>query len=271
MAQPPDGFTVNPTHSRFIIRRIIGVDVPGFDLNNVTIVGNPTGASTGSLFCVDKQLATNWDEVKALGRDITLGESVIGNATGPEFIEYLGGPIRTVYGYSGGTADIMAGFDRREVDGTTRCGSETVSRLYPEWVTEGRLAPLFWYRAEPIPAWMQELGVTAEVPNVVDIARDDLGATPDELSGYQSVLDVTGGITRSFLMPGGISDDIVEAWIKAFEATNNDPQFIERAGIAGYADSLAVLSGDAIREKIQRGQGLSPASLKVVRALVAEQ
>ena len=78
----------------------------------------------------------------ALGRDVTNGEVQPGGALGPEFVEFLGGPIRNVYGYSGGSSEILAAFVLGELYGSSRCADYDVPRLYPQWLTEQRIAPV---------------------------------------------------------------------------------------------------------------------------------
>ena len=62
-----------------------------------------------------------------------------------------GGPFKMVYGY-GGTSEIMAAFDRGELDMTNRCGPSTAGRLFPEWAEEGRLVPVVRF-ADKISLW----------------------------------------------------------------------------------------------------------------------
>lgn len=265
MQSEPNGLMVNTTHARFFLRDILGVEVPHFDLENVTVVGNPTGVAAGSLYCADSSIARSWDEVVQQGMTLTNGENEPGNAPGPELVEFLGGPIRNIMGYSGGSAEIMAAFDRGELDGTTRCTESLVARLYPEWIEEQRLAPLFSYGASPDDRWLDQLGVTGDVPDVLDI----VDATEDQIAGYQTVVNMTGHITRTFLMPPGVPDEIVQVWSDAFEATVDDPEFRDLMFAAGYADAYGLLTGREIEAMIRQARQLTPEALEVVAALAS--
>jgi tripartite-type tricarboxylate transporter receptor subunit TctC len=46
-------------------------------------------------------------------------------------------------------------------------------------------------------------------------------------------------MSRIFVMPPGVPDEIYEAWKSAFEATTRDPGFRKAAEVAGYEVGLA--------------------------------
>ena len=70
------------------------------------------------MWCVRRDLATSWKEVLKLGKPITVGANAPGGLSstlGPEFAQALGGPVKIIFGY-GGASEVLAGFDRKELD-----------------------------------------------------------------------------------------------------------------------------------------------------------
>ena len=120
-----------------------GTDVPDFDLDTVRVLGSPSAGQVPRIWCVRRSLAANWDQVKKLGRPVTNGGNAPGATfgIGPQFVMELGGPINMVYGY-GGTSEIMAAFDRGELEALDRCVPENVPRLFPNWITDRTVAPI---------------------------------------------------------------------------------------------------------------------------------
>ena len=153
----PDGFTIGPTHSRWFARQLLVGDVTGFDIDAIHILGSPTFTLNEDGFCLDRDFASSWQEVLDRGLEVRVGSAGPGNEPAIEFMIESGAPFKMVYGY-GGTSEIMAAFDRGEVDGTNRCSPGTAGRLFPEWIEDGRLVPIF-YEVKPYnDEWLAELG-----------------------------------------------------------------------------------------------------------------
>ena len=152
MKSKPDGLTIGLLHPRFVVRELFGQDVPDFDLKTVNVLGTPSGGlKRTSLFCTRSDVAKSWAEVTKLGRPISNGANAPGGLSstlGPEFAAALGRPVGMIFGY-GGASEIMAAFDRGELDSVQYCSAEYVPRLFPEWIKEKKIAPIFWWGAEP--------------------------------------------------------------------------------------------------------------------------
>ena len=231
----PDGYTIGPTHSRWFQRQLYVGDVTGFDIDTIHILGSPTFSINEDGFCLDRNFATSWQEVLDKGLTIKVGSAGPGNEPAIEFMIANGGPFKMVYGY-GGTSEIMAAFDRGEVDGTNRCSPGTAGRLYPEWIEDGRLIPVF-YEVKPYnDEWLAELGHTGPLPSYLDLPGitydDPIEAKANELN------QLVAEISRVFFLPPGVPDDVKQYWQSAFDQMMDDAQFKEQVAIAGYADSL---------------------------------
>lgn len=229
MKARPDGLTIGQLHPRFVVRELFGQDVPGFDLKTVSIIGTPTGVDYPRMWCVNRELAATWQDVQKLKKPVTVGANAPGGLSatlGPEFIDALGGPVKIIFGY-GGASEVMAGFDRRELDSVQYCTDDYVPRLFPNWIKQKRLAPMFWWSAKPSSDYLNQLGVS-DLPNIADAVR----ATGEQ----RQALDVAmgfGRMGRMLVAPPGMDKPIYDAWTSALAATVKDPEFRKIATIAG--------------------------------------
>ena len=122
MKAKPDGLTLGLLHPRFVQRELAGKDVPDFDLKTVRVLGSPSSGEVPRIWCVRRSIGTTYADLVKRGKPVTSGGNAPGAAfgIGPQFVQELGGPIKMVYGY-GGTSEIMAAFDRDEMEGVDRC------------------------------------------------------------------------------------------------------------------------------------------------------
>ena len=250
----PDGLTIGPVHSRWFQRQTIVGDIPNFDLEEIYILGSPSFTiGSGDVTCVDRSVATSWEEVLALGRPMRKGSTAPGNDPAVEFMEANGGPFKMVYGY-GGTSEIMAAFDRGgELDVTSRCGPSVVPRLFPEWIEDGRLVPLFYVRTPVNDEYLALLGHTGPLPSFLDLPGLDVNQ--DQLTALQANLLISE-ISRAFIMPVGVPDDVTQYWQSQFDQMMIDPDFIESVIIAGYENSYGYGRSEAILDLVRRVQAL---------------
>ncbi len=259
----PDGLTVGPVHSRWFARQMLVGDVDGFDLDRIYILGSPTFTIAESGFCLDKDFASSWQEV--LDRDLTIRVGSVGPGNEPqiEFMIENGGPFKLIYGY-GGSSEIMAAFDRGEVDGTGRCGPGTAGRLYPEWIEQGRLVPIFYNKKPYNDEWLANLGRNEPLPSFRDLPG--LTFDPAQAEGLELNLLVVE-ISRVFVMPEEVPADVTQYWQSAFDRLVADPQFIEAIKIAGYEDSYGYGTSDDIWEIINRVRNASQETRDVALGL----
>lgn len=264
MKSRPDGLTVGLLHPRFVQRELAGLDVPDFDLRTVRVLGSPSASTVSRIWCVRRSIATTWDEVVKLGRPLTGGDSGKGASfgLGPQFVELVGGPVKMVYGY-GGTSEIMAAFDRGETDSINRCTEEHVPRLFPKWVSEKVVAPIFWWEKEPSKDWLGKLGVS-KIPHILEVLK-----TTDQQRNAFELAVRFNTFSRTFITPPKVPNDIYAAWKKAFEATTKDPGFLKAAEVAGLEVGLG--TADDFNKLVDSFTKLSPAGAKVLKDLIAQE
>jgi len=263
MRSKPDGLTLGLLHPRFVQRELTGTDVPDFDLKTVRVLGSPSANRVSRIWCTRRSIATTWDEVKKVGHRLTNGDSAPGASfgMGPQFVSEMGGPIKMVYGY-GGTSEIMAAFDRGETESIDRCTAEHVPRLFPRWVTEKIVAPIFWWEKEPSRDWLASIGAK-KIPHilkVVDTNNDQRQALKLAVRFHPC--------SRTFITQPGVPDDMYNAWKKAFEATTRDPGFIKAAAAAGFDVGLG--TAEDFNQLVKSFERLSPAGVKLLKRLIGQ-
>ena len=267
----PDGLSIGPVHPRWFFAAAIKQEVPNFDLNSAVFVGSPTfGISrTGNYICADASRIRSWSDVLATGQPLTVGELAPGDGTsaGAALLELLGGPIKMVYGY-GGSAEVMAAFNRREVMAIAYCNETLVPRLFPDWMKAKRLVPLFWWAAPPDPEWLKKLGFKGEVPNLFDLPGVKI--SEDDKAAFDVMVQITAS-TRTYMLPNGTPSHIKQFWVSLFRKLLKDPAFIKAATAAGYGDVLSYGSGDDIQAAIKQAYGLNQPQLKLLQKLGPKQ
>ena len=263
MTSKPDGLTIGLLHPRFVARELFGINVPDFDLKTVRVLGTPSGGiKRPSLLCARRDLATSWDKILQLGRPVTVGANApggMGSTLGPEFVAAIGGPVKMIYGY-GGSGEVLAAFNRGELDAIQYCSKAYVPRLYPEWIKEKRAAPLFWWGAKSSKNYLGRLGADANIPFVADA----VGATAQQRNALEVAYGF-GRMGRLFVAPPGVEDHIYRVWKTAFEATVRDPDFNKRAAVAGMEVGLA--TADDFRKNTELFQNLDPKTKGLVKKL----
>ena len=260
----PDGLTIGVAHPRFFKRELVGTDVDDLDPDTVRIIGTASAVSTTNAMYAFRDFATSWADVVALGRPITVGGTAPGDSGGiaAAFIELIGGPIKNVYGY-GGSADIAAAFDRREVDITNRGSPDTARSLFPEWVENQQIAPLFRWGADPaddrefFEYVTRDLG--AEIPpHLFDIIE----LTDSQKALFQVTETINDKMSRLFITHPDTPEHIYQIWLEAFRKTARDPDFLAAAALEGrevgyagpdeivqvLADGAAALEDAELRE-----------------------
>ena len=249
----PDGLTLGVVNSRWLQRQAVVGDIPNFDFDEIQILGSPTFTVPEDAYCVDRSVAASWQEVLDLGRPLRIGTSEPGTEPAVEFMAANGGPFQVIYGYPG-TTDIMEAFDRRELDLSNRCGPNTVPHLYPGWIQEGRLVPLFYVLKPLDQRYLARLGHTGPLPSILELPGLDLDtAQRSRLEALQANLFLSEA-TRVFILPAGVPDVLRDYWQERFDLIMRDRRFINTIDNEGYVDSYGYGRPDEILGLIRRVQ-----------------
>lgn len=235
-----DGYSVAVSHPRFYKRELLGTDVEFFDLATINILGTPDASSVTTGYYVFRDFATTWEEALATGRTMTAGQTAIGDTggVGVAFVEQVGGPMKQIAGY-GGTSEIAAAFDRGEILGTSRGNYTSAPTLFPEWIEEKRIVPLFTWGADPVddPRFVeyvtQELGGVVPVHVFEALAQAGITVTDGQKAVFALTETVNDKLSRTFMLPAGVPQDLVDVWTKGFADTIGDPDFVAAAALLG--------------------------------------
>lgn len=264
MRAKPDGFTGVSLNPRWAIRSILGQKLGPFDIRTTRIVGSPIAAGRAELVCTDRKHASSWKEVLANKKKMTYPAEPGGRSDfGPLLVAEVGGPIRNISGYAG-VSEETAAFNRGELT-SIGCNEATVPRLFPEWIKEKRLVPLFWWDAESSPEYLKKLGFTGKVPNLLDLPGVNF---PKEARVVTDVAMKIFSFTRAIVLPPKTPDDIYQVWVKAYEATHKDPELIA----TGAKGGLEIRVGHAadFQKALAAFKTLSPKGRKLFEKIMVE-
>ena len=251
----PDGLTIGIVHSRWFQRQAIVGDIPNFDFDEVRILGSPTFTVEGDAYCVDRRVAASWQDVLDLGRPLRVGTYEPGTEPAIEFIEANGGPFQVLYDYPG-TYEIMAAFDRGELDLSNRCGPNLAPHLFPGWILQGRLVPLFYVKKPFDEEYLARLGHTGPLPSLLDLPGLNLDqAQRSQVEGLQANL-LLSEVARVFILSAGVAQEIEQYWQERFNLIMQDHQFRESIHNAGYVDWYGHGRTDQLLRIIRRVQTL---------------
>ena len=262
----PDGLTAGPHYTSLVMKELAGVDVPGFDVKELIIVGAPTLVSDNYTICVDRNIAKSWEEVLKMGRPLRFATQRPGIGRvpmGAEFVQLVGGPIKVIYGYKS-TAEELAAFARAETEVVT-CLWQRLPRMYPELIEKKRLVPIFWWNAPPKDEWVARLG--GEKPyNILELPG--LKITDSQKLAFQTAVNIHQFL-RAFMLTPKTPKPIVDTWRKAFKATIEDPEFVKAARIASY--EVGYGSPEQYEKQLATIQDLSPDGALFFQKLMGEK
>jgi tripartite-type tricarboxylate transporter receptor subunit TctC len=259
---PPDGLNIGAFHISLLLQWLLGKQSEGFDPTNLIYLGNPDVAPTSQHLCARPEVANDLDGFLKSSRKLRIGETGPGTNPAPlmEWLALVGMPIEVVYGY-GGTAEIRAAFDRKELDLTNRCGDSDVVSM-PQW-TSGGAVPLL-YISQP-QKWAKAAQAEGKFPwykEVLETAQP----TPTQKATLETYLSWNG--TKTYALPPKTPPYIVAALQKAFADTINDPATQE--DLLKREQDVGLRTGDELMRQLQDFTKLPPdvvATFKLIHGI----
>ncbi len=262
----PDGLTAGPHFTHMVMKELAGIDVPGFELDKLIIVGANTYVKDDYLICADRKVVGSWDEMVKSGKSYRMAGQRPGGGRvpmGAEFVSLVGGPIQMVYGYKS-VAEELAAFARGETEVVT-CLDRRFPRFFPEVIKQKRLQPLFWWNARPKDSWLETLGKPDPYP-ILELPG--LKITEEQRSVFNTAVKIHQFL-RAFMLPPGTPEPIVKIWRDAYKATAEDPDFVEAAKVAGYDTGYG--SPEEYEEQLKSIKKISPEGIRFFRKLIGER
>ena len=263
MRSEPNGLTVGQLHPRFAIRELLGTDVPGFDLRTATFVAAPNGGQSPAYGCIRKELADSWEDAVNKGIEFKVASSEPGGtASVMQWVEYIGGPVKVIFGY-GGTSDNLAAFNRGETNLLVECYSDTARTIYPDWFDGETLVPVYWNNF-PIPD--EELALLAgpQPPEAIDLAG--ISPTEEQINVLRLKSSPSLSTNRMMVLAPETPRDIQNAWINASRQMFEDPEFVALSAAAGY-ETVPVYEDQAVSD-YRIVDTLSPEGVEMFKSIV---
>ena len=250
----PDALTVGVVHPRWLRRQAVVGDIRNFDFDETTILGSPTFTPDSDAYCIDRSVAASWQEVLDLGRPLRIATYEPGTDPVIEFLADSGGPFRVIYDY--GTIDIVEAFDRGELDLIGRCSPEIIRAIFPEWLDQRRIIPLFYVTKPFDTGYLARLGHSGPLPSILELPGLNLDeAQRARLEALQANLHLADA-TRVFILPAGVPGVLREYWQERFGLIMRDRRFIDTIHDEGYVDWYGYGTSDVILALILRVQAL---------------
>jgi tripartite-type tricarboxylate transporter receptor subunit TctC len=211
---PRDGTVLGLISRGIPLEPLLGGQNVQFDPQKMTWIGSPDRDTN---VCAARKDAKVRSMMDLRAAELVVGASGSGADTAiyPEFLaEFLGLKFRTIKGYAG-TNEIVLAMERNEVQGV--CAAyQSLKRTRP--YIDGELNILFQAGLERDP------GIPAHVPLLTEMA---VGNKTD--SDILRLFLARAALGRPFVAPPGIPADRIETLRKAFDATTQDPAFMEEA------------------------------------------
>jgi hypothetical protein len=269
--QPPNGLWVNVTHPNLFMSEFAGIDIPQFDPQTIKIVGSPTGGLTSGAYCINpKEWPKTWPEIRdaanAKGKLLTTAQDDPGTASGSplQIAQLSGEPIKVVMGYAG-TGDILASFDRGETDLVSRCEPFSVEPLYPDWVEEGRVWPVFRTTGKVMDVqqeWWDRIGA-GDVPLMEDVMNFN-----ETQKTVYDVSRITLAFSRIFVLHPDTADNVHQAYIKAFKDSLADPEIKALAESIGRLGELSPGNAEDLAGAAKAMDQLGPEGLAMFKKVL---
>lgn len=209
-----------------------------FDPTRVVYLGT---ANSGTRVCVARKEA----KISTFNDLRTRKASFGGVSTNDSTREYgylhkktSGAQYDVVSGYSG-TAEIALAMERGEIDGVCGWDWSSFKSQRPDWIRDKKVNLLLQVGLEPNPE-LTGMGV----PSVFEYVSSEDDRKVVELVISQQVFQ------RSYIAPPGLAREPLDALRSGFDATMNDPQFLDDA--QRMRIDISPLSGAKVQDLVRR-------------------
>jgi len=210
---PRDGSTFGISDRGYVLEPILGNSGAQFDASKMSSVGS-VGRQT--------PICALYHKARAKSLQDTFKQETIIGGTGPSattiYPAILNSVLKTkfkiVAGYRG-SGEIMLAMERGEAEGV--CLSfDTLTTLRGDWLADGRLRPIVQMASERKPA-MKDVPTASEfAADATDRQMLELYFGPNEMG-------------RPYIGPPDVPADRLNAIRRAFDATMQDPAYLEEA------------------------------------------
>jgi tripartite-type tricarboxylate transporter receptor subunit TctC len=247
MRSRPDGLKMVIVPAGIYINELLGDDQEGFEVTQPLKLGNyEIVADDYTTLQVRSEVGSTWEEIAAAGRSgkkFKYGAPAVGNsqALAGEWLAAVGAPIEVVYGY-GGTNEVLAALDRKEIDmyatdgpaATKQASFIRIQQGFPEWLTQNPkyVTPILSTRTKAPEAWFGHFDFKAP-PHILEAVESN----QLQKDAYTLAHKVREGVDP-LALPPNTPADIYQTMRDAMKQAAEDPGFREameqRGFVGGY-------------------------------------
>lgn len=263
MDSKPNGSTIEMAliDSNLIVSSVLGL-VDGVDINAPVYLGKADSVPGTFVLCARTSVVPDLATFNAATTPYTVGGTA---GTGSydlttKWMEASGLPVTPLLGY-GGTSEIVAAFNRGEIDMTLTCTDPQVEQN-PQWITDNYMTPLMYFEAEP--QWLidgQKQGKWANVKQVYDLYPN---LTTPEKQAFDTFHQLAAG-SRLFLLPPNTPQDITNALLQGFKDVVGSPDFVSAMNNRGY--DVGLLPGATFQKSVKDASTLPADALNILKTM----
>lgn len=229
-----DGTAIGTTNAGPVSEPQLGGMKVNYDIGKFRWIGS---LAKGNTVCAAWHSSSfkNLEDVKA--REMTIAST--GATSAPARAAWLmnaliGTKIKPISGYNGGTA--LLAIERGEVDGTCITLNSLLSTR-PQWIRDNQLRLLFFVAMEQDKGYEQ-----------VPLALNEIKSPEDRLALEFYLLPYE--FNNPFMLPPGVSDDVLNVYRQAFERAVKDPEYLAEAEKRGQP--IKTENGQRVSEYVEK-------------------
>jgi tripartite-type tricarboxylate transporter receptor subunit TctC len=245
---PRDGTEIGNFNRGVVLDPMVVRATKTFQPTELLWLGSPVGAT---------DLCGVWHTVPIKSVTDTLKNELIIGVTGPEIAHIyllqrlIGAKLRPISGYQSNSVNLA--MERGEVQG--RCGFawESMKTTYPDWIRDKKINIITQFALNKHPELPQVPLIMEFAKSTIDQQAMKILMTPN-LMGYP------------FAAPPGLSPDVKEVLLSAFDKVWKDPALITDAAKINL--SLNPISGPTIQNAVAEAYSFPPETIKRAEELI---
>jgi tripartite-type tricarboxylate transporter receptor subunit TctC len=234
-----DGSVFGTGEGAVALQQLFGVEGVQFDMSTMRYIGMPDEPVNMVLTARADAGVTDFSQLlEDGGPELSIGIPAPGSLLADPAIlleSIVGANIQLVPGYEG-TGPLALAVEQGEVDAFF-ASEATFEAEYQDKISSGEWIPLLQTAEPGAPNYLED------VPDILSLAEDD------EQRQLLAVGSTYRAYVRPYFTPPGVPDDRFEALKAAWEATNENPDFLAEAEEAGRP--VAPVAGEEIERIYQ--------------------
>ena len=250
-AAPRDGTVIAAAPTNLLYDGAMGNLPAGIDADDYTFIGRISPAPGVTLTWHTSPTKTIAD---ARSRETTIGATGLGSTTSlvPLAMNAIAGTkFKVVQGYSG-TPDTALAMERGEVEGCVQ-GLETVEDAHHDWLDDDKVNVVF------------QLSLTRNAAFPDSPAMMEFATTEDDRALVRLIAS-SFDIGRAFMLPPGVTEEVIAAHRSAFAQMVRDADFVE--DLAERKLFLDPADGETVQGLVDAAADSPPSAVKALATIM---